>query len=248
MEKTRIIVHGLGRLGLCVAENAAGGVVAAVDVAESAADFPVYGSFGEVKEAADVIVDCSHAEAIPALLTEALRLKMPLVICTTGFSGDTFQKIAEAANELPIFVSSNMSLGVNLISKLAAMGAQALDGAGFDIEILESHHNKKLDAPSGTALFLADSINNAMEGRFRYVHDRSKELSLRQADEIGISAIRGGSVVGEHTVFFMGDGEVVEITHRALDRGIFARGALRAAEFIVGKPPRLYTMTDLLKE
>jgi len=243
MEKTRIIIHGLGRLGQAVANLAGDSVVAAVDKAAVSADFPVYQSLASCTEQGDVIIDCSHAEAVAELVANA---DLPLVICTTGLSGQSLAAIADAAKSIPILLSSNMSLGVNVVSKLAAQAAQMLDGAGFDIEIIEAHHNQKLDAPSGTAMLLANAINDAMGGKFKYVYDRSQYLQKREADEIGISAIRGGGIVGEHSVILAGQGEIIEISHRALSRDIFAQGALTAANFIKNKPAGLYTMEDLI--
>jgi len=245
MGDTRIIIHGMGRLGYAVADLVGNWVVAAVDPKpmEAFEHFEVYQNIEDCMNYGDVIIDCSHGAAVPALVEKA---QIPLVICTTGLSGDTLMKISEAAKRVPIFLSANMSLGVNLIAKLAAQSAVALDGAGFDIEIIEAHHNQKLDSPSGTALLLANSINDAMGGKFEYVYDRSGRLEKRGKNELGISAIRGGSIVGEHTIILAGAGEVIEITHRALSRVIFARGAIAAAEFLKDKPAGLYTMDDLL--
>jgi len=243
VKKTKIIIHGLGRLGLACVDVCGDGVVAAVDVNASSDSFPVFKSLEKCDVLADVIIDCSHADAVSSLIENA---KLPLVICTTGLSGATLAQVAEASKNIPILLSANMSLGVNVISKLAAQAAKTLNAAGFDIEIIEAHHNQKLDAPSGTAVLLADAINEALGGKMKYVYDRSTYLQKRGADEIGMSAIRGGSIVGEHTVILAGQGEVVEITHRALSREIFARGAVAAAEFIKNKPAGLYTMDDLI--
>lgn len=244
MNNSRIIIHGLGRLGQAVAHLAEENVVAAIDAQPSRQNFPVFSSLEECNVQADVVIDCSHADAVLGLVKTS---KLPIVICTTGLNGETLTAISDNAKRVPILLSSNMSLGINLISKLAAQAAGTLDKAGFDIEIIESHHNQKLDAPSGTALLLADAINSAMGNKFKYVHDRSQYLQKREANEIGISAIRGGGIVGEHTVILAGAGEVVEITHRAISRDVFAHGAIAAAEFLKNKPARLYTMDDLLQ-
>ncbi|MCL2753700.1 MAG: 4-hydroxy-tetrahydrodipicolinate reductase [Defluviitaleaceae bacterium] len=245
----RIVIHGLGRLGLAIAELATEqklDVVAGIDIKKKdAKNFEVFENFENCPKA-DVIVDSSHADAIPQLLENAQGLNIPLVICTTGLSQDTLAQIQKTAETLPIFLSSNMSLGVNLVSKLAQTATKALDGANFDIEIIEAHHNQKLDAPSGTGLLLAQSINAAADGKYKFVFDRSHALQKRCPDEIGISAIRGGTIVGEHTIIFAGPDEVIEITHKAASREIFARGALKAAQFIAEKKPGLYTMDDLL--
>jgi 4-hydroxy-tetrahydrodipicolinate reductase len=235
-----IIIHGFGRLGRAIAQLASdmrATVVATVDK-----DAPL----DDCTAPANVIIDSSHADAVSGVVKYAVLRKIPLVICTTGLSDDTLNEIAAAAELVPILLSSNMSLGVNLQSKLAAIATQTLAKSGFDIEIIEAHHNQKLDAPSGTAFLLANSINAAADGKFKFVYDRSQYLQKREADEIGISAIRGGTIVGEHSVIFAGPDEIVEITHRALSREIFARGALRAAKFIADKPAKLYTINDLL--
>jgi len=241
--KTRIIIHGLGRLGQAVADVCGDAVVAAVDTTSISGNFPVFKDLDKCDVSADVIIDCSHADAVSSLIRNA---SLPLVICTTGLSGATLAAVASAAKNIPILLSANMSLGVNVISKLAADAAAVLNPAGFDVEIIEAHHNQKLDAPSGTAALLADSINKALGGKMKYVYDRSQYLQKRKENEIGMPAIRGGSIVGEHTVILAGQGEVVEITHRALSREIFARGAAAAAEFIKNKPAGLYTMDDLI--
>ena len=245
MVETRVIIHGLGRLGKAIWDVCGSGVVAAVDVNATSDVFPVFARLEDCDVAADVIVDCSHAGAVLGLVQNA---KLPLVICTTGLSGETLMAVSEAAKRIPILISSNMSLGVNALSKLAAQAASQLNKAGFDIEIIEAHHNQKLDAPSGTALLLANAINDALGGQMKYVYDRSQHLQKRTHDEIGISAIRGGSIVGEHTVILAGQGEVIEITHRALTREIFAIGAAAAASYIKNKPVGLYTMDDLLSK
>ncbi|MCL2621175.1 MAG: 4-hydroxy-tetrahydrodipicolinate reductase [Defluviitaleaceae bacterium] len=243
----KIIIHGLGRLGQAVAELAPDGcVVEAIDPnISTATHFPVHKEVDKCnQDSADVIVDCSHAGAVAGLLRTA---RIPLVICTTGIDEATMELVKLTAQRIPVFLSANMSLGVNFQVKLAGETAGTLASKGFDIEILEAHHNQKLDAPSGTAIMLADSINKATGGKLKYVYDRSQYMQKRGEDEIGISSIRGGTIVGEHTVIFAGHDEIIEITHRALSREIYARGALVAAEFIVGKTAGLYSMDDILK-
>ncbi|MCL2235802.1 MAG: 4-hydroxy-tetrahydrodipicolinate reductase [Defluviitaleaceae bacterium] len=243
----KIIIHGLGRLGLAVAGLASdGSVVGAVDTnAGKNPNYHVFGNLGDCDQtAADVIIDCSHASAVGSLAEKA---EIPLVICTTGMDGATISLITEASQRIPVFMSANMSLGVNLQAGMASYATKLLGNKGFDIEIIEAHHNQKLDAPSGTAMMLAESIKEASGGKLRYVYDRSQYMQKRGPDEIGISAIRGGTIVGEHTIIFAGHDEVIEITHRALSRDIFAKGALAAAEFVKDKPPGLYNMNDMLK-
>ncbi|MCL2350763.1 MAG: 4-hydroxy-tetrahydrodipicolinate reductase [Defluviitaleaceae bacterium] len=252
MENLNVIIHGFGQLGKATAQLAGASgmaVVAAIDTsADASMPFPVFKSLDECKMQADVIIDCSHAAAVSALVDAAAEREIPLVICTTGLDEKTLKNIEEKSGTFPIFLSSNMSLGVNLVSKLAADATTVLDGAGFDIEIIEAHHNKKMDAPSGTAIMLAKSINDAANGKFNYVHDRSKVFQKRGENEIGISAIRGGTIVGEHTIIFAGQDEIIEITHKAASRDIFAKGALAAARFIKNKPAGLYNMNNLLNE
>jgi len=266
-----IIIHGLGRLGLAITRLASEGlvdgtlnqVVSAVDTKGSAvspqANFPIYSSldnfwqhFKRYPEEggynADVIIDCSRASAVADVVGVAAKVCLPLVICTTGLCDDVLTKIKEASKRIPIFLSGNMSLGVNVVSKIAADAAKTLAKAGFDIEIIESHHNQKIDAPSGTAFMLANKINETMGAKYNFVTDRSQKTEKRDKNEIGISSIRGGTIVGEHTVIFAGPDEVIEITHKAASREIFARGALVAAAFINGKPAGLYNMDDLLAD
>lgn len=246
----KIIMHGLGRLGrsiITAAENNQFIIVAGAESnLQSNFNFPVYIDIDKCTEAADVIVDCSTASAVPALLDYAMTRKLPLVICTTGFDSAVMTKIKDASAHIPIFLSANMSLGVNLAAKLARTAAKALQGSGFDIEIVERHHNQKLDSPSGTANMLAQSIASAI-GEQNMVYGRSG-MDKRKPGDIGMHAIRGGTIVGEHTVIFAGPDEIIEIKHAALSREVFARGALAAAKFIAIKPPGLYNMDNLLDQ
>jgi 4-hydroxy-tetrahydrodipicolinate reductase len=248
-DMTKIIMHGLGRLSSSVIAAVDDGqftVVAGIrSKLQSNFNFPVYTDINGCTEAADVIVDCSTASTLPALLDYAVTRKLPLVICTTGFDSEALSKIHEAAAHIPIFLSANMSLGVNLAAKLAGTAAKALANAGFDIEITERHHNQKLDAPSGTAILLANSITSAI-GEQNMVCGRSG-MGKRQPGEIGIHAICGGTIVGEHTVIFAGPDEIIEIKHAALSREVFARGALAAAKFIANQSAGLYNMDNLLE-
>lgn len=195
----------------------------------------------------DVIVDFSNPEMLSGLLSFALKREKPLVIATTGFTEKQIQEITEASKKIPLFFSFNMSLGVNLLAALSCKAAKVL-GEDFDIEIIEKHHNQKVDAPSGTAYLLADSINREINGNYHYVYDRHARRGKREKREIGFHSIRGGTIVGEHDVLFAGPEETITLSHCAQSRTIFARGAVNAALFLKGKPPGLYSMDDLLKE
>ena len=250
----KIIVHGLGRLGRSVCELAAMGsehkIVAGVDVTNFGdLGFPVYTDLANCAEIADVVVDCSVAPAVSGLVSRAVAKRMPAVICTTALDDNTIRNIHTAARDIPIFLSANMSVGIHLMSRLSQMAAKALSGAvpGFDIEIIEKHHSGKLDAPSGTANMLAGGIMDVLGGK-ELIYDRSGRKQKRDAAEIGMHAIRGGSMVGEHTVLFAGNGETLEITHNASSREIYSQGILRAAKLVAAKPAGLYGMDDLLAE
>jgi len=248
----KIIVHGLGRLGRSVCDLVATDsseytIVAGIDIA-TATDpgFPVYTDLADCAQAAHVVVDCSIAPAVRGVVSRALAKRLPLVICTTALDDATMAAIHAAAQEIPVFLSANMSIGIHLMSRLSQMAAKALSGA-YDIEIIEKHHGGKLDAPSGTANMLAAGIMDA-SGERDLIYDRSGRRQKRATTEIGMHAIRGGSMVGEHTVLFAGEGETLEITHNASSREIYARGILRAAKLVATKPAGLYGMDDLLHE
>ena len=196
--------------------------------------------------AADVIVDFSVAKAVDGVIDFAVERQIPLVLCTTGLSEEQLAKVSEAGKKVAVLRSANMSLGVNTVFKLAAIGAQVLAQAGYDIEIVEKHHNQKLDAPSGTALAIADAINEVLNKEYVYKLDRSQERKKREKKEIGIQAVRGGNIVGEHEVFFCGPDEVIEIKHTAYSKGIFGKGAIAAAVYLKGKAPGMYTMSDVI--
>lgn len=193
-----------------------------------------------------MIVDFSVAQAVDGVLAYALKRKMPLVLCTTGLSEKQLEDVKTASAQIPILRSANMSLGVNTVFKLAAAAAKILGEVGYDIEIVEKHHNKKMDAPSGTALAIADAINEAMDDRYTYKLDRSAERARRENNEIGIQAVRGGTIVGEHEVLFCGPDEVIEIKHTAYSKAIFGKGAIQAAQFLKGKKPGMYQMSDVI--
>ena len=200
--------------------------------------------FEELDVKADVIVDFSNPAVLDSLLAYAKEKKLPCVICTTGYTEEQKEKIKEAAKEIPIFYSGNMSLGINLIIELAKKAA-AVFGNNFDIEIVEQHHNQKLDAPSGTALMIADAVSEVKTDA-EYVYDRHAYRKKRDKKEIGIHSVRGGNIVGEHEIIFAGTDEILKISHSARSKSVFAVGALNAASFLKGKEPGMYDMSDLL--
>lgn len=222
-------------------------IVAGIDMTDNKQnDYPVFTSLEDCDVAADVIVDFASAKAVDHLLDYCAAHQMPVVVCTTGLSEEQAARISEAARSTAVLRSANMSLGVNLLLKLVAEAAKTLAAAGFDMEIVEKHHNQKIDAPSGTALALADSLNEAMNGEYHYQYDRSTKREKRDKKEIGIQAVRGGSIVGEHDVIFAGQDEVVTFSHTAYSKAIFAKGAVEAARFLAGKPAGLYNMSDVI--
>ena len=238
-----------GRMGAAVAAaaNETGHRIAAgIDPNPAATSpFPVFSSPEECTVQADVIIDFSHHSALPALLDFAEARHIPAVICTTGHTEEELSRLARAAERIPVFYSRNMSLGINLLMALCRRAAAAL-GTDFDVEIVEKHHRNKLDAPSGTALMLADAVASADEEPHPLTFDRTARRAVRPRGEIGISSVRGGSIVGEHEVIFAGKDEVLTLTHTATSREVFATGALRAAAFLAGKPAGLYDMNNLL--
>lgn len=211
------------------------------------AAFPIMDNINKVNVAADVVIDFSSVEAADELLDFIEQKKIPAVICTTGLSDTQIDRINELSSVSPILRSANMSLGINILSKVLAEVAPTLKKAGFDIEIVEAHHRRKLDAPSGTALLLADSINSSMDEKLEYTYDRSDRHEPRRENEIGISSVRGGTIVGDHDVIFAGEDEVISFNHRAYSRKIFANGAIAAAKFLLGKSNGLYDMSDVIK-
>ena len=246
-----ILLNGcLGKMGQnveeCINERSDVMINCGVDIAAGERIYPVYTTFADVLEQPDVIIDFSNPLVLEDMLGFAEEHKIPVVICTTGFSEAQVQRIKDAAMKIPVFYSGNMSLGINVLIELAKMAAKALSGS-FDIEIVEKHHHRKLDAPSGTALMIADSICEEA-GDKQYVYDRHAYRKKRDPNEIGIHSIRGGTIVGEHDVIFAGHDEVVTISHQAQSRGVFASGAVNAAVFLKDKPAGMYEMSDLLKE
>lgn len=221
-------------------------IVAGVDIQDGTAEFPVYKIITDVKEEADVIIDFSSPKALTSLLDYATSKNVPVVLCTTGFSEEQLADIKAASEKVAILRSANMSLGINTLVKLLKTATEILANNGYDIEIVERHHNQKKDAPSGTALLLADAINKTADGKYDYVYDRSDRREVRPKNEIGISAVRGGSIVGDHDVIFAGLDEVIEISHRAYSRSVFAKGAVSAAAYLAGKPAGMYDMGNVI--
>lgn len=208
-------------------------------------EYPVYSSFEDCNQDSQVIIDFSHPSALEEMLEYATQNKCALVLASTGYTDEQNDKIFKASEIVPIFQSGSMSLGVNLMKKLLKQAAAAI-GVDFDIEIIERHHNRKLDAPSGTALLLADAINEALPAKREYNCSRSGADAKRSNDEIGIHAVRGGTIVGEHEIIFAGNDEIIELKHTSLSRNIFAVGAIRAAKYIYDKTPGHYNMDDML--
>lgn len=206
--------------------------------------FPVYTNINDIKEKPDVIIDFSIPVATTQILEYAKSNKVPIVIATTGLSEEQKQKIKKYSKAIPIFQSANMSYDINLMKRIVAEVAKNL--IGTDIEIIETHHNRKVDAPSGTALLLAESINEALGNSMEYNFNRFQNREKRKKNEIGFSSIRGGNIVGEHTVCFFGENDCLEITHKAYSRGLFAEGALKGAEYIIGKENGYYTMNEII--
>ena len=210
-------------------------------------DFPVFTSLDACDVDVDVIIDFSAAVAVDGVLDYAAAKKIPLVECTTGLSEEQLAKVEESAKKVAVLKSANMSLGINLLMKILRDATKVLSPAGYDIELVEKHHNQKLDAPSGTAIALADSINEAADNQYHYVYDRSQVRQKRDQKEIGISAVRGGTIVGDHEVIFAGQDEVIEFKHTAYSKAVFGKGAVEAAKFLAGKPAGRYDMSDVIQ-
>lgn len=223
-------------------------VVSGVDkVGESYGDFPVYDKISKLESKPDVIIDFSHPSLLDDLLEYCLTNGVAAVIATTGYSQEQISKIHKAAESIPIFFTFNMSLGINLLADLAKRAVKVL-GDQFDIEIVEKHHNQKIDAPSGTAIMLGEAINAEAGNKYNYVYDRHSVRAKRTKNEIGMHAIRGGTIVGEHEIIFAGRDEVITLKHEAHSKSVFAVGSVNAAMFLKGKPAGLYAMSDLLKD
>ena len=248
----RIIMNGCnGHMGQVITgllkDDPEAEITAGIDLADNRDNgYPVYTKPENCQAEADVVIDFSSYKAADGLLEYCREKKLPLVLCTTGLTEEQLEKVQAYSKEFAILRSANMSLGINLLLKLIQDAARTLAVAGFDMEIVEKHHKLKCDAPSGTALALADSLNQAMDHQYQYVFDRSQRHEPRDAKEIGISAVRGGTIVGQHSVIFAGPDEVIEFNHTAYSKAVFGKGAVEAAKFLAGKPAGLYTMSDVI--
>ncbi len=251
---TSAIMHGCnGRMGRVISELVKEDdqieIVAGVDVFDDGHnDYPVFSSMKDVTVKADVVIDFSNSAAVNDLLCACLEKQLPVVLCTTGISENLLEEVEKASKNIAILRSANMSLGVNLLMKLVKDAAATLQNEGFDIEIVEKHHRKKLDAPSGTAIALANAANDGLDHKKDFVFDRSQRREVRPDSEIGISAVRGGSITGEHDVIFAGLDEVLTLSHTAYSRDIFGKGAIAAAKFLAGKTSGYYSMADVIAE
>jgi len=248
----KVIMHGCnGKMGQMIASliepDEEIEIVAGIDVSDHINNpFPVFKVIGECDVEADAVIDFASAKAMDALLEYCTQRKIPCVLCTTGLNEEQGKRIIEASRKTAILKSANMSLGINMLLKLLKEATAVLAPAGFDIEIVEKHHNQKIDAPSGTALALADSINEELNQEYTYCYDRSKSNEKRPKKEIGIAAIRGGTIVGEHDVIFAGSDEVITFSHTAYSKAVFAKGAIQAAKFLKGKQAGLYNMSHVI--
>ena len=248
---TKIILCGCnGKMGKviqsCVAAREDCRIVAGIDInTEVTGGFPVFSSLAECSLSADVVIDFSHPSLLNELLEYCVKTQTPLVLATTGYSEQQIEKIHIAAKQTAVFFSFNMSLGVNLLVELSKKAAEVL-GDQFDIEVIEKHHNQKIDAPSGTAIMLVDEINHTLDEQYKYVYDRHSVRKKRDKNEIGIHSVRGGTIVGEHEVIFAGRDEIVTLSHSARSKEVFAVGAVKAALYLSGKASGLYNMGDML--
>lgn len=250
---TRIIMKGCnGKMGQVitsiVAQDPTVEIVAGIDWnTEQKNTYPVYKKISDCPIPADVVIDFSSPSELEELLETAVSKNLPIVLCTTGLSEEQVMRVEEVSKQIAVLRSANMSFGVNVLMKLVEEAAKQLAKAGFDIEIMERHHNQKKDAPSGTALAFADTINEVLNNEYHYVYDRSKTRQKRENNEIGISSLRGGTIVGEHSILFAGRDEVIELKHTAYSKEIFANGAVQAAKFLAGKESGMYQMSDVVK-
>ncbi|MBO5054772.1 MAG: 4-hydroxy-tetrahydrodipicolinate reductase [Lachnospiraceae bacterium] len=249
---TNVIMHGCnGKMGRMIAgliqEDEEITLVAGVDAFDEGKNpFPVFKNIKECDMKADAVIDFSAAPAVDDLLEYCVEKQLPCVLCTTGLTGQQLSKVEEASKKVAILKSANMSLGINMLLKILKEATAVLAPAGFDIEIVEKHHKLKVDAPSGTALALGDSVNEVLNNEYEYVFDRSTRREKRPQKEIGFSAVRGGTIVGEHDVIFAGADEVVTFSHTAYSKAVFGKGAIQAAKFLKGKPAGLYNMGDVI--
>ena len=248
----KVIMHGCnGHMGQVVSAMAAADpeveIVAGIDLVDNRENgYPVFTDIWSCQTEADVVIDFCSAKATDVLLEYCADRKLPVVLCTTGLSEEQLKKVEDTSKKVAVLKSANMSLGINLLMKLVKEAAQTLAAAGFDMEIVEKHHRLKVDAPSGTALALADSINEGLDQAYHYTYDRSQRREKSDPKEIGISAVRGGTIVGEHDVIFAGEDEVITFQHTAYSKNIFAKGAIQAAKYLAGKEPGWYQMSDVI--
>ena len=248
----KIIMHGCnGHMGQVISgiveKDPDAEIVAGIDIADQGKNsYPVFTDIDACQVEADAIIDFSSAKATDKLLEYSAARQIPVVLCSTGLSEEQLAKVEETSKKVAVLKSANMSLGINTLLKLVQDAAKVLATAGFDMEIVEKHHRLKVDAPSGTALTLADSINEVMDNKYHYVYDRSQKREKRDDKEIGISAVRGGTIVGEHEIIFAGQDEVIEFKHTAYSKAIFGKGAVEAAKFLAGKPAGRYDMSDVI--
>lgn len=247
---TKIILCGAnGKMGHVIQSVVAGRddceIVAGVDINTESNGFPVYSTFGEIKETADVIIDFSNPALLDSMLAFSEDKKIPVVIATTGYDDKQKKQIEKASEKCAVFFTYNMSMGINLLANLAKKATEVL-GSDFDIEIVEKHHNQKIDAPSGTALMLADAICEEIDEPVKYEYDRHSRREKRTKNEIGMHSVRGGTIVGEHEIIFAGRDEIITLSHSARSKEIFAVGAVNAAVFMSGKDSGMYSMKDLI--
>ncbi len=247
---TKIILNGIhGKMGVSlqniIAQRNDCTVVAGIDMQEKSSDIPVFKSLDECDVTADVLIDFSNANIVDKLLDSCIDKNLPCVICTTGLSDETLSHMQKASEKIAVFKSANMSLGINVLIALAKKANELL-GLDYDVEIIEKHHHNKLDAPSGTALMIADAMKDASPNDYYYVYDRHEVRQKREPLEMGLHAIRGGGIVGDHDVLFCGQNETITLSHSAGSRDVFANGAVNAALFLAGKAPGLYSMNELI--
>ena len=232
--------------GICK-EDAEIEIVAGIDVTDKGnTSYPVFTDINACDVEVDAIIDFSAAPAVDGLLDFAVERQIPVVLCTTGLSDEQLEKVHEASKKTAVLRSANMSLGVNTLFKVLKSMTKLLADAGFDIDIVEKHHRRKLDAPSGTAIALAEAVNEPLNNEYEFVYDRSQRREQRPKKEIGISAVRGGTIVGEHEIIFAGQDEVIELKHTAYSRAIFGKGAVSAALYLAGKEAGMYDMSDVI--
>ena len=249
----KVLMHGCnGKMGQMITglirDDEQVEIAAGVDAYTGLAnDYPVFENVESCDVDVDVAIDFSNAGAVDGLLDYCVEKQVPVVLCTTGLSNEQLKRVSEVSKKVAVLKSANMSMGINLLLKMLKDAAKVLAPAGYDIELVERHHNQKVDAPSGTALALADSMNEALNHEYTYVYDRSQVRKKREQKDMGISAVRGGKIVGDHEVIFAGPDEVIEFRHTAYSRSVFGKGAVEAAKFLAGKEAGMYDMSDVIQ-